>query len=176
MPSEICGHPRPHKREGPADGHGGQGTGSLAGMAGCGRGRSEAEAISEGIASAVPTRDRISSSEKPCLVSSAPRWSSRRMSMTRPFSTAQREMACRRWNESTDCTSFTYGSTSFSLLVCRWPIKCHSTSGGISGTFAASSWGRFSPKTRCPAAYASISRATGWNLDTATRVTPSGSL
>ena len=36
IPSEICGHPRPHKREGP-------------GAEGSGRGRSEAEAISEGI-------------------------------------------------------------------------------------------------------------------------------
>ncbi len=44
--AEICGHPRPHKREGPTDGHDGLGTCSLAGMAGCGRGRSEAEAIS----------------------------------------------------------------------------------------------------------------------------------
>ncbi len=45
--SQICGHPRPHKREGPADGHDGLGTCSLAGMTGCGRGRSEAEAICE---------------------------------------------------------------------------------------------------------------------------------
>ena len=89
-PSETHGHPRPCKREGPA-------------AEGCGRGLSEAKEVSEGVP-APPSKSRISSSENPCLVSSAPRWSSRRTSTTLSFSKAHLLMASSKCRESTDWT------------------------------------------------------------------------
>ena len=51
-PPETCGHPRPHKREGPA-GFGSEAESSLSddGDKACGRGRSEAETVSGGVSS-----------------------------------------------------------------------------------------------------------------------------
>src|SRR5215471_557091 len=62
------------------------------------------------------------------------------------------------------------------LLLCRWPIKCHSASlrSCRSGNFSANSWTRFSPKTLIPACAASRIRAGSTVLLTAIRAIESG--
>ena len=118
---------------------------------------------------------RISASVKPCLVASWLICCSSSTETVRAFSTPQRSILTSSRSVSTLSTRVAYGSTSFSLLVCRWPMKCHCTSEGICGTLAAISCGRLSAKSRCPASYASCSFSSGWNLETATRRVPDGS-
>ena len=63
----------------------------------------------------------------------------------------------------------------FILFVCRCPMKCHSMSLGRLSHLAVISCTLLSPNTRWPARYASSIASLGWNLETATSRTPSGS-
>ena len=53
------------------------------------------------------------------------------------------------------------------LFLCRCPIMCHLISEGSSGYFSRISCGLFSPNSRIPSSYASISIGTGFVLLTA---------
>ena len=72
-------------------------------------------------------------------------------SITLPLRRASLSMNRSRRADSAEWIIETNGATSFTLFVCRPPIRCHSMSPGSSACLAASSCGRFSPKTRWPA-------------------------
>src|SRR5919107_4174623 len=47
------------------------------------------------------------------------------------------------------------GAAFFALFDWRWPMRCHLISkSAVSASFCRASWTLFSPKSRCPAAYA----------------------
>ena len=80
-----------------------------------------------------------SSGAIPVFDPSADTLTSRSTSTTLPCLTASSLTARRSRRESMLCMSDTWGSTARTLLVCKWPIKCHSMSGGSAGALTASS-------------------------------------
>ena len=73
------------------------------------------------------------------------------MSITRPHRAASFWIAPASRALSTDSIIATNGAMYLILLVCKWPIMCHSISFGSASYFSRSSCGRLSPKRRCPA-------------------------
>jgi hypothetical protein len=63
----------------------------------------------------------------------------------------------------------------FALFDWRWPIRCHLISkSAVSSRFCRASWTLFSPKSRCPAAWAARTCAAPNVYDTASRRTSPG--
>ena len=118
----------------------------------------------------------ISSQEKPDLVSSVAIWISRRHLCWMPCLRASFSMANNSRSESTEWINWALPVTSFTLLVWRWPMKCHTMSLGSCWCLVANSWGRFSPKWRWPVWYASKIDSNGCSLETATNLMLGGRL
>src|SRR5579872_3830265 len=78
--------------------------------------------------------------------------------------------------ESTESTAPNSSTALADLLVCRWPIICHSTpaKSESAAAFSVNSCTRFLPKSRSPASYASRMRSGGCVFVTAISAIASG--
>ena len=103
-------------------------------------------------------------------------WSSKSTFMTRSCLAACLLISLSSFKLSTASIIEIYGAIYFTLLVCRWPMKCHWISFGNCSTFCFSSCSWLSPNRRWPSAYAASIYSQGWYLLMATNSTPLGRL
>lgn len=118
---------------------------------------------------------RQSSMEKPYFDSSCATCNSSNTSVVLPILALSASMTDNNFSLSTLCIIATCGRIMRTLFVCKCPIKCHSISAGNAEAFLTNSCALLSPKTLCPARYASKMTSSEWNFDTATNTTPAGS-
>ena len=122
------------------------------------------------VSSASPT----ASGAKPPLLASLATFTCSSASTTRPCAAARRSSSCASSRRSRDWMRSNSGSASLTLLVCRWPIRCHGTGRPSSATLALASCTRFSPSAPRPAARAARMRSTSTTFETPMRSTSSG--
>src|ERR1700730_470080 len=119
-----------------------------------------------------------SSGRTPAFCGSAPVLISTNRTGERPCLSISLASAAHRLGRSTEWMASNRSTASRALLDCSGPIRCNSRPGWLSrsgGHLAWASWTRFSPKLRWPAAITGMIAAAPKVLETATRVTPSGS-
>ena len=91
---------------------------------------------------------RTTSGAKPPLLASLATFTSSSTSTMRPAPAARRSSSRASSRRSTEWMRSNSASASLTLLVCRWPMRCHGTGRPSSAILALASWTRFSPSAR----------------------------
>ena len=85
------------------------------------------------------------SGAKPPLLASLATFTCKSASTTRPCAAARRSNSRASSRRSSEWMRSNSSSASLTLLVCRWPIRCHGTGRPSSAILSLASWTRFSP-------------------------------